>query len=529
MRNLVLNYKQFFRESMSKKASIIVSDGVKNVARVVDANSAVKIKAKSGVKYLLKGEHDDEGPENVTVRRVGDDLHVSLEGESSPAVVLESYYALPDAPGLYGVAEDGQLYAYVRTDGGGAIFSLADGAMEPVALGGDSFGSGAPYLALSESNDGFGVFWPLMLMGGLAGLGFAAVNSNRGSSSFVPTEEKRPVLPPQKPGSDALSAVMDDVGSITGPIASGGVTDDANPEFIGIGTPGNTITIYDNGKPIGSVLVPDDGNWNFTPLNDGGLADGSIVKLYDGTTLLGSVQADASGNWSFTPGADLKDGAHNITATATDATGDHAFTTVVTDPAGNASAPSEPLNVTVDTQDVVVSIGSLVDDQGAATGNIAPNGMTDDARPEIQGTGKAGSTITVYDGATALGTTEVKPDGSWSFTPDADLSEGEHSITATATDKAGQVSDATAPFNFSVDTQKPEAPSIGAATDDVGALQGALADGDTTDDPTPTFAGIRRTRRWSPCKRHRTPFMSLRCQAVRARIGWRMMAAPFTT
>ena len=125
---------------MSKKASIVVSDGIKNVARGVDASSAVKIKAKAGFKYLLKGEHDDEAPENVTVKRVGDDLHITLEGDASPAVVFEGYFSVPDVAGLYGVSEDGQLYAYVRTDGAGGIFSLADGEMEAVALGGDSLG-----------------------------------------------------------------------------------------------------------------------------------------------------------------------------------------------------------------------------------------------------------------------------------------------------------------------------------------------------------------------------------------------------
>ena len=59
---------------------------------------------------------------------------------------------------------------------------------------------------------------------------------------------------------------------------------------------------------------------------------GSVVKIYDGATLLGSATADGSGNWSYTTAA-LANGAHSLTATATDV-------------AGNTSAASSALSVT---------------------------------------------------------------------------------------------------------------------------------------------------------------------------------------
>ena len=61
----------------------------------------------------------------------------------------------------------------------------------------------------------------------------------------------------------------------------------------------------------------------------------SVVKVYDGATLLNSVTADGTGAWSYTTVA-LADGAHSLTATATDA-------------AGNAGVASAALSVTVDT------------------------------------------------------------------------------------------------------------------------------------------------------------------------------------
>src|SRR4029077_14396905 len=46
----------------------------------------------------------------------------------------------------------------------------------------------------------------------------------------------------------------------------------------------------------------------------------SVVKVYDGATLLNSVTADGTGAWAYTTAA-LADGAHSLTATATDAAG----------------------------------------------------------------------------------------------------------------------------------------------------------------------------------------------------------------
>ena len=72
----------------------------------------------------------DFAPENVTLTRMGDDLHLTLEGDSSPALILQGYFSLAEPAGLYGMAEDGQLYAYGRTDASGEIFSLADGEIK---------------------------------------------------------------------------------------------------------------------------------------------------------------------------------------------------------------------------------------------------------------------------------------------------------------------------------------------------------------------------------------------------------------
>ena len=57
----------------------------------------------------------------------------------------------------------------------------------------------------------------------------------------------------------------------------------------------------------------------------------------------------------------------------------------------------------------------------------------------LNGTAEAGSTITVFDNSTQLGTTVTTTSGAWAYTTGA-LANGSQSFTATATDSAGNVS-----------------------------------------------------------------------------------------
>ncbi len=239
-----------------------------------------------------------------------------------------------------------------------------------------------------------------------------------------------------------------------------------------------TVTIYNNGNVLGTAKVDDKGNWSFTPepalkdgtynitanatntvgqvsdktgifdftvdttppgavenllisdnegayqgpLKDGDTTDdstptfsgkaeaGSTVSVYNDGNLLGTAKVGSDGNWSFTPSSPLPDG-------------DYKFTTTVTDKAGNTGDATPVVNITVDTSGVEVRLDKLVDNVGDITGDITPNGVTDDTRPEIVGTGKPGSIIKIYDGATLLGSTTVNADKSWSFTPTTDLGQ----------------------------------------------------------------------------------------------------------
>ena len=89
-----------------------------------------------------------------------------------------------------------------------------------------------------------------------------------------------------------------------------------------------------------------------------------------------------------------------------------------------------------------------------------PSSITNQLNPTIKGTAEAGSAITVYDGATSLGTTVASSAGSWSFTPDTDLTEAAHTITATVRNAAGTISPVSTPITLTIDRTAPDRPAL---------------------------------------------------------------------
>eukprot|EP01037_Dinobryon_pediforme_P001958 gene1958-1992_t len=72
---------------------------------------------------------------------------------------------------------------------------------------------------------------------------------------------------------------------------------------------------------------------------------------------------------------------------------------------------------------------------------VLGDNVTNIAKPTIIGLADAGTTISVYDGTHLLGTTTADgTTGAWSFAAPDKLSDGTHTITATATNAAGGVS-----------------------------------------------------------------------------------------
>jgi len=82
-----------------------------------------------------------------------------------------------------------------------------------------------------------------------------------------------------------------------------------------------------------------------------------------------------------------------------------------------------------------------------------PVSPTNQSTLSLSGTAEAHSTVTLYDGAGVLGTTTAGSDGAFGFA--ASLPDGDRSLTATATDAAGNTSEASAPRSVIVDTVWP--------------------------------------------------------------------------
>ncbi|QIN79883.1 hypothetical protein GBA65_16625 [Rubrobacter marinus] len=85
--------------------------------------------------------------------------------------------------------------------------------------------------------------------------------------------------------------------------------------------------------------------------------------------------------------------------------------------------------------------------------------LTNDPTPKISGTAEPGSRVTLYEGATVLGTASAGASGSWSVTAAA-LPDAPHALHATATDEAGNVSAASGTLLVKIDTARPTATAV---------------------------------------------------------------------
>ncbi|WP_163641621.1 Ig-like domain-containing protein [Pantoea agglomerans] len=363
-----------------------------------------------------------------------------------------------------------------------------------------------------------------------------------------PSNGSRPdITPPDNINSGIVSdsvTLTDDVGAITGEIASGSVTDDARPTLSGDATADiDHVNIYDNGELVGSAAVDADGKWSWTPEQD--MADGTshdltvaavdaagvssaetgafnvvldtvapeaaVAALMDaqgevqgevasgGVTddrapvLKGTAEAGATVTVylddSITPaGSTVADADGNWTlslGTLTDR--DYSWQVKVTDAAGNETR-GKRATFRLDSSSVELSIDQANDDAGSITGAVLNGGLTDDSTPELQGTAAAGAVVTISDQSGAvLGSSTANSSGVWTFAV-AELADGEHVFTASVTNAAGNSSEAK--FTLNVDTTPPEPVIIQSLQDDVGTLQfTSPVAGNVIDDPAPTFTG----------------------------------------
>ncbi len=180
----------------------------------------------------------------------------------------------------------------------------------------------------------------------------------------------------------------------------------------------------------------------------------SMVEVFIDAASIGTTTADGSGNWAFDHTATtLADGTYSLTAKATDT-------------AGNTSAESTALPVTVDT---AAPAAPVVTSITTDTGADAADQVTSENSLLFNGTAEAGASLEVFIGGVSIGTTTA--DGSGNFTFDytgTTLADNTYQITAQATDAAGNASSASTALDVIVDTSAPAAPVVTGVTADTG-------------------------------------------------------------
>lgn len=292
----------------------------------------------------------------------------------------------------------------------------------------------------------------------------AAGNTSAVSSPLSYTAGSTSSGPPAQPGAPVDAAVSGGYVNAAHDKASqtiGGTTEE-----------GATVTIYDNGAKVAAVTADGAGAWTYKvgilangsshsyavtatdgsgavsamsdalsftvdtkrPTAPTGLADasisngfvnaahdtagqsltgtaeaGALVTVYDAGVKLGTAAADAStGAWTCDLGV-LADGAHRLTATATDA-------------AGNLSGVSAVLAFSVNTDPPTPAVNDVLSSSGQLT--------------TISGVSEARSKVAVFDNGKQIGVATADAHGAWSLS--TNLASGTvHQFTETASDTAG--------------------------------------------------------------------------------------------
>ena len=309
-----------------------------------------------------------------------------------------------------------------------------------------------------------------------------AGNVSASSPSVVVTID---ITAPAKTGTPVLPAVYD-----TGRSATDKITSITTPTLTGTTTAATTVSVYDGGIEIASVYSPTtawslslaalaDGShtittkasdaagnlsvvstaivvvvdtiappaaslpvlvattsdtgrsttdritFNTKPVFAGTNESKALVKLYEADTQLGTVTTTVA-TYSVTSSV-LGEGPHTVFVTATDV-------------AGNLGPASTPTTITIDT--TAPPAPSLpVMNAASDTGVSTTDRLTKQTKPVFLGTSEDNASVRLYDGTLATGTAGIATaGGDYSASATTALTNGLHTISARATDVAGNTS-----------------------------------------------------------------------------------------
>ncbi|ELK3340482.1 non-fimbrial adhesin SiiE [Salmonella enterica] len=206
--------------------------------------------------------------------------------------------------------------------------------------------------------------------------------------------------------------------------------------------------------------------------DDSGTKGDNLTNANKPTFILGNIDADAryvtvevqhGGTKEVLTATKGATGIWSVTPTGTWADGDYTLTVRVEDDAGNVKY-SAPLTVTVDTQ-ITIDVIELVNDNG-----IPGDNLTNDVRPHFRVTvpGDVNEVRLSIDGGNTWVRATQGTAGTWDYTWPKDVTDGLHTLTVEATDKAGNKTTQT--LDFTIDTRL-STPTIAMdSRDDTGAI-----------------------------------------------------------
>jgi large repetitive protein len=302
-------------------------------------------------------------------------------------------------------------------------------------------------------------------------------------------------LAPNAPGAPVLAS-SDDSGASN----SDNVTNKTSLTFTGSADDGTTVKLYDGGVEVGhatasggrySILVNNLGEGAhslntvaFDAAGNASTASGALAVTVDltppSTTVAGAALSNDTGASSSdmvtsqanqiisgTLGANLAAGEQvmvsldnggswrlatasvgsNTWSLPATLVGSNTLKVQVVDLAGNGGVVYSHAYV-LDT--VAPGAPSTPDlDAASDSGSSSTDNITGVTRPSFSGTAEIGAIVRLYDGATEIGHATAS-DGTWQITSGIALADGSHSITATATDLAGNVSNASAALTVQI-------------------------------------------------------------------------------
>ncbi|MEQ0582995.1 Ig-like domain-containing protein [Pantoea dispersa] len=266
------------------------------------------------------------------------------------------------------------------------------------------------------------------------------VREGKVSDEFNITIGKDGDVPSDPGGVAKIIEAIDNAGSLTGSLKSGGITDDITPELRGSAPEGSVVRIQyrnDKGEWIdGGNAVMNGNSWSWTP-----------------------NPALAAGNWEFRANA--------------------------------GSGWTDEFKLDIDLAPAAkTEIIHAYDDFGPFTGMLGNGAITDDRTPNLHGRAESNSLVYIHY-RNMLGAWELLDsvtagaDGRWEYETDR-LVPGTYEFqagTSATRDSSGK------PFGLKIVVPGSTIPVIEGAWDDSGMLHGKISDG-YTDDQTPTLKGL---------------------------------------